>query len=334
MLTFFLVFSLFTYIFFNKYYKEVREMRKIFFRIHGELILILMLGAFLGFNVSAFAQVAEIAFSAPWGDNEGDIGIINVPEMERCGPLSFCAESSRIFLLDSVHQQLVGVGTGGKSTFAIKGVAGWSLCGDGSGGAFVQTADRIVHIDPKGDKRGMFKINADAGKPAKLIEGYGNELFVDHQGQVSLRSVNQKIHKIAGAKGPKRLESSVPGVSLDFQIKRMLKNEVRIIGFDDQGKDLVSVTLEIDGGTAGAVLYKGMDDQGNLYVEVENIRQGKAFLEVHRYSQTGKRLTVFELSNDYFTTVYKKTEVAPDGSIFQMLTTKDGVRVLRYGKEG
>jgi hypothetical protein len=292
------------------------------------------LGAFLAFNASAFAQIAEIVFSAPWGDNEGEIGLIDKPEMERCGPLSFCTDGGRIFLLDSVHKQLAGVEPGGKSTRTIGEVAGWSLCGDGNGGAFVQTGDRIVHVDPGGNKKAMFRVPPELGKPSKLIEGYGNELFVDHQGQVSLRTVNQKIHKIAGAQGAKALASSVPGVSLDFQIKRMLKNEVRIIGFDNQGKDLVSVTLEIDGGAAGAVLYKGMDDQGNLYVEVENIRQGRAFLEVHRYSQTGKRLAVFELSNDYFTTVYKKTEVAPDGSIFQMLTTKDGVQILHYGKEG
>jgi hypothetical protein len=309
-------------------------MRKIFIRIYKVLFLILLLGVLPGSNTPVYAQLAEIAFSTPWGDNEGEIGLINQPEMERCGPLSFCMDSARLFLLDSVHKQLIGVEPGGKSILTIKEVSGWSLCGDGSGGAFVQTGDRIVHINLKGEKSDLFKVDPEKGKPSNLIQGYGNELFVDPQGQVSLRTVNQKIHKIAGAKGAKSLSSSIPNVSLNFQIKRMLKNEVRIIGFDEQGKDLVSVSVVIDKGTAGAVLYKGMDNQGNLYVELENIKDGKAFLEVHRYSQKGERLAVLELSNDYFTTVYKKTEVAPDGSVYQMLTTKEGIQILCYGREG
>lgn len=309
-------------------------MRKKYFRMYRVIFLFLLLSALLGFNMPVFAQIAEIAFSAPWGNDEGQIGIINQPEMERCGPLSFCTDNGLIFLLDSVHKQLVGLEPGGKSILIVKEVAGWSLCGDGNSGVFVQAADRVVHIEPKGEKSEILKIDVKKGKHSTIIEGYGNELFADHEGQISLRSVNQKIFTVTGAKSAKQFESSILNVSLFFQIKRMLKNEVRIIGFDAQGKDLVSIPVVIDKGTPGAVLYKGMDNQGNLYVEVENIKEGKAFLEVHRYSQKGERLAVIELSNDYFTTVYKKTEIAPDGSIYQMLTTKDGIQILCYGKEG
>ena len=311
-------------------------MRKKLSRFQEAALWIIILAFSLGFHAPALAQIAEILFSAPWGDGEGEIGLIDQPEMETCGPLSFCTDKDSIFLLDSVHKKLIGVDAGGKARPVAGEVAGWSLCADGEGGAFVQTEDQIVHINSKGEKKGNFKINANAqrGKSLKLIQGYGNELFVDHQGQASLRTANQKIHKFAGARGAKRHASSVPNSSLDFQIKRMLGNEVRIIGFQDDGESRVSVRVRIDGGEAGAVLYKGMDNKGNLYVEVENIKDDKVFLEVHRYAQTGERLAVFELSNNYFTTVYKKTEVAPDGSIYQMLTTEDGVQILRYGKEG
>ena len=78
-------------------------------------------------------------------------------------------------------------------------------------------------------------------------------------------------------------------------------------------------------------MFKGADDAGNLYVEVERIAGTKVGLQVHRYSIQGKRLAVFDMENRYFTTVYKKTEVTPDGSVYQMLTMPDGVRILRFG---
>jgi hypothetical protein len=305
-------------------------------RFQEEALWIIILAVFLCFHAPTFAQIAEVVFSAPWGDGEGEIGLIDQPEREICGPLSFCTDNDSIFLLDSVHGKLIGVDCRGKARLVGGEIAGCGLCADGKGGAYVQTEDQIVYINPKGEKKRKFKINANTGrgKSLKLIQGYGNELFVDHQGQASLRTANQKIHKFAGAQGAKRFPSSVPNASLDFQIRRRLKNEVRIIGFQNDGESRISITLRIDGGEAGAVLYKGMDNKGNLYVEVENIKQDKTFLEVHRYAQTGERLAVFELSNNYFTTVYKKTEVAPDGSIYQMLTTEDGIQILRYGKEG
>ncbi|MBN1900331.1 hypothetical protein JW926_03285 [Candidatus Sumerlaeota bacterium] len=310
-------------------------MRKKLSRIREAAPWIAILAFFLCFHAPSFAQVAEIVFSAPWGEGEGEIGLINQPETEICGPLSFCTDNDSVFLLDSAHEKLIGVGVMGKARTVAGKIAGDSLCADGEGGAFVQTEDRILHINSKGEKKGNFKINvkANPGKSSKLIQGYGNEMFVDHKGQACLRTANQKIHKFSGAKNVKRL-ASIPNASLDFQIKRMPGNEVRIIGFQDDGESRISVTVRIDGGEAGSALYKGMDNKGNLYVEVENIKDDKVFLEVHRYAQTGERLAVFELSNNYFTTVYKKTEVAPDGSVYQMLTTEKGVQILRYGKEG
>jgi len=311
-------------------------MRKELSRFRKDALWIIILAVFLCFHAPSYAQIAEIVFSSPWGDGEHEIGLIDHPEMERCGPLSFCSDNDSVFLLDTVHKKLIGIDARGKARAVAGEIAGCNLCADAEGGAFVQTEDQVVHINSKGEKKGNFKINANARrrKSSRLIQGYGNELFVDHQGQASLRTANQRIHKFDGAQGKKRLASTVPNASLDFQIRRMLKNEVRIIGFQDDGESRISVTIRIDGGEAGAVLYKGMDNKGNLYVEVENIKQDKPFLEVHCYAQTGERLAVFELSNNYYTTVYKKTEVAPDGSIYQMLTTEDGVRILRYGKEG
>ena len=44
---------------------------------------------------------------------------------------------------------------------------------------------------------------------------------------------------------------------------------------------------------------------------------------------TDKPEPLLELPNDYFTTVYRKFDVRPDGTVWQMRTTPDGVAFTR-----
>ena len=288
----------------------------------------LLLALLFALTLAASAQVAEIAFSAPWGKSTGDVGLIKKEEMEVLGPITFCTDGRNVFLLDSVRKRVLSAVPGGKTVVRAENVTGWDICADGNGGFFIQEGPRIKHFNAKGKAGSPCLLKDKTGKSPKLIEGYGNEMFVDARGNLTVRAVDQKIHEVAGAKAAAR--SSGGGPELSFRIKRMLGNKIRILGQDPDGKVLVSVKVKLDKGIPGVAIFKGRDSSGNLYVEIESIRDGKAFLEVHRYSTDGKRLAVFPLSNDYVSTVYKKTQVAPDGAVYQMLTTPEGVRILRF----
>ena len=299
----------------------------------GRKPFLIVMFAFL-LVVSAAAQVGEIVFESPWGEGPGKSGIVNKPEMEVRGPLTFCADGQNIFILDSVRKQIVRVNSSGETAIVAKNMLGWSLCSDGKGGVFVQAADQVKYLNADGKKSGSYKLKNRPGETPKLIEGYGNDLFAAPDGQLKLRSVTQKVYSVDDAPGIKMTEQfKSPSARLNYAIKRMEGNEVRILGKDADGKVLVSVPVKIDNGKPGAAIFKGVDKNSNLYVELEILNEDGIGLEVHRYSPDGKQLAVFPLSNDYYTTVYKKTDVAPDGSVYQMLTTSDGVRILRYGKE-
>ena len=277
------------------------------------------------------AQKAELVFSAPWGDEAGKMGLIHKPDMEICGPLSFCTDGKNVFILDTVHKQIVGVDARGNAKVIAKDVVGWGICADGTGGVFVQSGKQILHIDAGGKTKGRFGVPIKADAAAKFVEGYGMDMFLDSAGYLCTRSLNQKVCRVNGVsrvRASRQPAGSLP--SLQYKIKRMSGNEVRIIGLDADGKALVSVPVRLDGGQVGAAIFKGTDAKGNLYVELESIKGDKVGLEVHRYTPSGKRLAVYKLPNNYFTTVYKKTEVAPDGSVYQMLTTPEGVQIIRY----
>ena len=67
------------------------------------------------------------------------------------------------------------------------------------------------------------------------------------------------------------------------------------------------------------------------HIECERITPDNyVHLEIRKFTPGGKARDVLELPNNYFTTVYKKTEVGSNGSIYQMITDQDGVRILLW----
>ncbi len=300
---------------------------------HGIIIFALsLIGCFLAM---ASASGGEVIFERPWGEAPDCPGLLNREEVERCGPLSFSTDGENIVFLDSVKQRVIAYNKKGQCRVLTEKMEAWAICADGMGGAFIQNERDVIHLGGKEGLKRAYRL-AETGdkKGSRLIEGYGNELMISPSGALQVRGVLQETLPVKGAPVLKaRVSESVASARLQYSIKRMFKNEVRVLGLTDDGKDLVSFPVKLNEGYAGAVLFKGLDAGGNIYVELECIVGGRAELEVHRYSPDGKRLAFWRMPNNYFTTVYRKTEVAPDGSVYQMLTTPDCVQIIRYGRE-
>jgi hypothetical protein len=274
----------------------------------------------------------------PWGPEEGSIGLLEGEEMESCGPLAFCVSGDDAQILDTVNARIVAASADKGARTTVNGVRATAIADDGEGGLLALEEKQIVRYSGGKRSKEVFKLPPKA----KFIDGYGAGIAVSWCG-VSAGSADQKAWTVATrssgrlvpASGPAAVRASrgVPGnasENLTFEIKRMAGNEVRVLGADAGGKVLVAVPVQMHGDPPGAALFKGQDAAGNLYVEVERLKGGRAELEVHKYSQDGSLLALFQLPNDYYTTVYKKTEIAPDGTVCQLLTTPDGVKILRY----
>lgn len=95
--------------------------------------------------------------------------------------------------------------------------------------------------------------------------------------------------------------------------------------FTSDGMELAPILISTND-TLGSIAFKGKDTEGNLYIENERITPDQyVHLEIRVYSPQGELLRTFELPNNYYTTVYRKTWLRPDGTILQMLTQPDSV---------
>jgi len=219
-------------------------------------------------------------------------------------------------------------------------VAAWSLCSDNAGGFFTLGDEGVAQFDAKGVKGTEFPLV----EHKRIIQGYGTDLKLTSAPEgseqiLSIANVDQLMIPVASGTLKAGLQAIEPenvrrqkGLQdgLTYQVKRFNAKDVRILGSDPDGKILVSIPLQCDGSPLGAVLFKGIDSRGGVYVELEKLVGQKANLEVHHYAADGKRLALFEMPNDYFTTVYKKTEVRGDGTIIQYLTKPDGACFIQY----
>ncbi len=273
-----------------------------------------------------------VIFSAPWGKKSRDVAVIEKEEHEISGPLTFCVDDTYIFILDSQNRRVLRIDKAGTIDAFPGEIVGWGMCPDGAGGVYVQQGERVVHLAMKRQSREMLSLRQTPGKEEALVQGYGNEMFINPEGYPCVRTVKQDVVGVKGAARVRTADISPGDIypTLSYRIKRMDGNRVRVIGKDAEGKALVSIRVRVDGGTPGAALFKGIDDDNNVYVEIENIAEQAVGLEVHRYSPTGERLNVYRMSNEYYSTVFKKTDVTHDGNVYQMLTTRDGVSIIQY----
>lgn len=293
-----------------------------------------LMAAWFCFSRDAAASVLEETV-VPWGTDDTQVGLLNRPEVERCGPISFCTSATEVLLIDSVNSRVSAHSKGRPARVLARQINGSAICPDGTGGFFLADHGKAVRY-----LNGIRQKQFGSPSAAQIVEGYGSDLVITKENSVCFANADQKSWRLAESGKPGRFVQPPaaavtegqerPQTGLRYVIKRIGGNDVRLIGFDANDKDVVAVRIETDGDPPGAVLFKGTDDAGRLYVEMERLKDGKALLEVHRYSPEGKRLAVFSLPNDYFTTVYKKTEVVPDGSVWQMLPRADGVHLLQY----
>lgn len=304
--------------------------------------LILFVSFYLCLMSPALAIESNTWFKLAWGKEEAAVGLIDLPEVERVGPTSFCLNGAgHVFICDGVNRcvkefdskgQLIGV--------VARDVAANHVVVDDQGTVFARCNRGRIEVFSGGKRAGGFQVS----RQVPLIEGYeqGISLAQDPAraaapARVLVNDPSQRHYQVAQAAASGTAFKAVAAEKaqtffgkpekdgISYQPRWIDRHRGVLRCFSNGSVETPSIEITMED-VLGSVVFKGINPEGNLVVEAERITPDNyAHLEILLYSPSGELLDDFELPNLYYTTVYRKTWLRSDGAIIQMLTEPDGV---------
>jgi hypothetical protein len=276
-----------------------------------------------------FEQIAILEY----GGADDQIGLVNEPEMERCGPNSFAVtERGDIYILDSVNQKVKIFSASGKLLRLqdIDFVAS-DLAVDDNGDMFLFDATRRVveHIDVNGERQKSIQIDELARKAFSLQAIDGEVIFYTADQRATVLSQNLQGKTVlvetlalSSKKGMKGRNGK------RFKTLRNSNRIGEIYILDADSKALNTITLPIE--NVASITFLGQDKDGNSYFQLEISEkdvQG-VVLSVYCLDNDDHLQSVIEnMPNNYFVWTAKLLQVDAKGNIFQVLPTEENVQI-------
>lgn len=274
-----------------------------------------------------------------WGKRPEQFGLQEGEEIETFGPHTFSLDSQEnMYVVDTINGKIKILNAKGEYQRNID-FTGWAsdIVTGHNKELFILDSDSLV-IYPLQGNMIRHKLSTEISK----IEGYGQGVRFDHVGNLYLCQFQQCYQVGVAQKGnvtkilrpDEQMENINPGFPIKGNkwIRTVWKNnhEAVIEIMDDDWTIVQSIPMKTDD-IFGMVGFLRQDDNDFLYIEVERITNDNyVHLEVWQYDKTGQRVSVTELPNDYYSTVYKKVLIDSKGKIRQVITTHNGVRLSEW----
>src|SRR3989339_49373 len=283
--------------------------------------------------------VSKILVSERWGTKSNEFGLIKGQEIETIGPNTFnIGRKGNIFIFDSVNKVIKKYDKKGEfiSNFGNK-IYGSNIVTDDNEQIYVLDG-QILHLYTSS---GNIVESTPISKDIQLDEGYGEGMKLDDFGNIFIKKsqksyqiskrINGKFKKLSEKEHLKSERFGMPNRKKNkwFKIRRENKHRTSIQVINDNGNILKEISDNISD-SFGTVLFIDQDKFGFIYAETERITDDNyVHLEVRKYDENGNLVKIVELENSYYTTVYKKIEIDDFGNIYQLLTTPDGVQIIK-----
>ncbi|MDM8560051.1 alpha/beta fold hydrolase [Candidatus Parabeggiatoa sp. HSG14] len=273
-----------------------------------------------------------------WGKQPEQFGLQEGEEIETFGPHTYSVDSQgNMYVVDTINSKIKVLNDKGRYQRNID-FTGWAsdIMTGRNNKLFILDNDSLI-IQPVRGKATQHQISPDIPK----VEGYGQGMRVDNAGNLYLCQFQQCYQiGVAQKNGIKilhpdeQLENVSPGYPIkDNKFVRTLwkSNHKAVIEIMDEDWAIVQTIPMKTDDVFGMVGFLRQDDKGFFYIEVERITNDNyVHLEIWQYDEKGQHVSVTELPNDYYSTVYKKAYIDESKGITQLFTTQNGVKVISY----
>jgi hypothetical protein len=270
-----------------------------------------------------------------YGDGPGEIGRINLPEVERQGPRSFAVTRvGDIYLSDTINKRVQVYGPDGKlkRSIAIKGYP-TDIAVSESGDLFVLDEGRgvVLHFNPKGVQLADISVSRALLARTESFRIFGDRLLLQTRDQEEHEITSQEDGELSSGKGPFRGSRLTPDSSCMVRKVSGSTGEVTIIGRGGEVLDTIPVPVE----RLASIVFLGRDEEMNLYLQVEQTRPDGPGVDlgVIKLNPAGISLDKIEnIPNPYASWTVRLLQVNGKGDIYQMLPGPSAVELNRWSR--
>jgi len=283
----------------------------------------------------------KLLLSVEWGAKAGKFGLAIPAEGEIVGPRTFTIDGNgNIHIFDTVKRNI--------KVFNGEGIFQRSIGKDLPGYAFVVHKGHYYLLDGETIYRytlpGIPMERYPIAPALTLNEGYGQWMRIDGSGDLYVKSQgrsyricegigrsNTVLPEEAQIKSERRGTPNGSGTRWFTLAKKSVKHfNLRI---QDKRGDLLNEFPIETADTFGSIIFLDQDERDIIYLETQRIgRDGVVHLEIRRYRDDGRLIQSEELPNRYYTIVYKKVLVDKKGTLYQLQTAAEGVKIIKWGK--
>jgi len=274
-----------------------------------------------------------------WGKRPEQFGLQEGEEIETFGPHTFSLDSrGNLYVVDTINAKIKVLNDKGRYQRNID-FTGWAsdIITGRNNELFILDNDSLAIQPVRGNL-----IRSQLSPKIPQVEGYGQGMRFDNAGNLYLCQfqqcyqvgVAQKRNVTKILPPDKQMENIKPGYPIKGNnwIRTVWKNNHEaVIEIMDEDWALVQTIPMKTKDVFGMVGFLREDDKGFLYFEVERItRNNYVHLEIWQYDKTGRHISITELPNDYYSTVYKKVFIDSKGKMSQVVTTPNGVKSVTW----
>ncbi len=254
-------------------------------------------------------------FHLPWGDGDLNAGLREAPE-GRLGPMSFSVSDSTLFLLDSPNKKLK-ILVHGKPTSELplpnEFIDDFYWISNDS---YYLLADNQIMAVRAGRNREVFGVE----NPRDLISG----LTTDSAGNI--QAIIKHKH-LATMNNGSLMRTGSRETALPF-IRHIRRQE---IAFENAGK--TNFTIQSTGDNFGTTEILGTTPGHNIYIYLEFITRQIPLTvrrEIRLYSPNGRSLAAIDIPSHSHSRSFKEFHVDDAGNLYHMLSSKDGIHIIRW----
>lgn len=268
-----------------------------------------------------------------YGDGPGDIGRINLPEVERQGPQSFAVtRAGDIYLSDTINKLVHVYGSDGKlkRSIAING-SPTDIAVSESGDLFVLEEGRgvVLHFNQKGVQLPDISVPRMLLARMESFRIFGENILLRTRDQEEYEITRKKDGEWCVEKGPFRGSRLTQDTSCLVRKISGSAGEVTIIGRGGEVLDTIPVPVD----RLASIVFLGRDEETNLYLQAEQTRpDGRGVdLGVLKLNPAGILLDkITNIPNNYSSWTVRLLQVNDNGDIYQMLPGPDAVELNRW----